>query len=348
MIVDNFPDREITTNNKQYLYFGGTSYLGMSTHPVFQNTLTNSIKKWGTSYGSSRNSNIKLSVYKNFETLFAKQIGSEDSISVSSGTLAGKLVLDCLSKSKTTFYHYPKTHPAILNCKSLPLFINGSLHSNLLNNIKEDIAVSVDAILSLDVEATSFEFLDKISQQKRITIIIDESHSLGIVGKYGEGIFGAISNENICRKIMISSLGKALGISGGIIAADRNFIAEIKNESIFISSSSANPAYLETYLLSQNLYALQGKKLNENLEFLFNDLDLGSKYKYNKNYPVIYSLENNIYDSLFDEGIVITNFKYPTYKNEMNRIVITANHSFEDLKKLKLALKNLFLEQIKD
>ena len=336
MIVNRFPDREITIHNKQYLYFGGTSYLGMSTHPVFQNTISNSIKKWGTSYGSSRSSNIKLSVYDKAEQLFAEQIGAEAAVTVSSGALAGKLVIDGLSKEgDKTFYHYPKTHPAVLNSKSLPLFIDDKLHPNLLNHTKEDIVITVDAVLSLEVNPTTFEFLNKISLQKRITLILDESHSLGLVGKHGEGIYDSISNQNLQQKIMISSLGKAIGLSGGIIAADKTFIDIIKNESIFISSSGMNPAYLDAYILSQDLFKQQREKLQENLEFLFKDLDLDSKFKYNINYPVIYCNDETIYKSLFENDIIITNFKYPTYKNLMNRIVITANHTHEDLDKLK-------------
>ena len=339
MIVDRFPDREITIHNKQYLYFGGTSYLGMAAHPKFQETIVQSINKWGTSYGSSRNSNIKLSVYEKSEQLFAKQIGAEDAVTVSSGALAGQLVIDCLSQTIETFYHYPKTHPAILNSKSLPLFIDGKLHPNLLNHTTEDIVITADAVLSLEVTPTSFEFLNEIPAHKKITLIVDESHSLGIIGTQGEGIFNTITTPNLQRKIMVSSLGKAIGLSGGIIAADKIFIDLIKNESVFISSSGMNPAYLEAYFLSQDLFKQQGEKLKTNLDYLFKDLNLNSKFKYNTNYPVIYSNDETIYKSLFDSGIIITNFKYPTYKVAMNRIVITANHTQEDLKKLKSALK---------
>lgn len=44
MIVDGFPDREIKVNGKSFLYFGGTNYLGLATHPEFQNNLISSIK----------------------------------------------------------------------------------------------------------------------------------------------------------------------------------------------------------------------------------------------------------------------------------------------------------------
>jgi len=340
MQVNNFPDRTITIDGKEYLYFGGTSYLGLATHSKFQEVLFQSIKKWGTFYGSSRSSNIKLSIYNQFEGFFAEQIGAEASLTVSSGTLAGRLVIDYFSKSISTFFHYPKTHPAILAQQSLPLFMDGKLHPKLLDNTLEEIVITADAILGLEVNPTSFDFLKEISSTKKITLVVDESHSLGIVGKNGEGIFNTISTNKIHQKIMISSLGKALGLSGGIIAGSKEFINILKEESIFVSSSAANPAYLETYLQTQEIYKKQYQKLQANLDFISSKLNLKESFKFDKDYPVIYCEDDAIYNQLIDKGIIITNFNYPTYKNKMSRIVITANHTFEDLKKLINILNN--------
>jgi 7-keto-8-aminopelargonate synthetase-like enzyme len=214
------------------------------------------------------------------------------------------------------------------------------LHPNLLNKTPEAIVITVDAVLALEVEPTSFEFLNAISPGKKITLVVDESHSLGIVGDHGQGVFKSISNENLERKIMVSSLGKALGLSGGVIASDSAFIEAIKEEILFISSSCANAGYLEAYLLSQDLIKQQYKKLKENLVFLFDDFKPKSSFKFSKNYPVIYCNEGDFYDNLYKKNIIITNFKYPNYNGLMSRIVITANHTQEDLKILKSFLLN--------
>ena len=334
MTVDGFPDRTITINGEEHLYFGGTSYLGIATQSEFQKLLFENIKKWGTFYGSSRNANVKLSVYDKAEQLFSEQVGSETSAIVSSGTLAGILTTDYLSKTISTFFHYPKTHPAVLVQHSLPLFVDGKLHSKLLDDIAEEIVITADAILSLEVTPTSFDFLNEISSKKKITLVIDESHSLGIVGKHGRGILNAISSEKLYRKIMISSLGKALGLSGGIIASDKKFINALKSEPLFVSSSGANPAYLETYLQTQDLYKIQQQNLQQNLDFLNLRLNLDKEFKFTDNYPVIYSNNDAIFAKLLENKIIITRFKYPTYKKPMNRIVITANHTKKDLEKL--------------
>lgn len=334
MTVDSFPNRTIIINGREYLYFGGTSYLGMATLSDFQEGLFENIIKWGTCYGSSRNANVKLSVYDRFEQFFASQIRSEASLAVSSGTLAGKIAINYLSKIIDTFFHYPKAHPVILKRNSLPLFIDGELHPKLMDNMAEDIVITADAIASSEVTPTSFDFLNEIPSYKKITLIVDESHSLGILGENGEGIFNAISSDNMVRKIMISSLGKAFGLSGGIIASDKSFIDKLKEESIFVSASGANPAYLETYLLTQDLYKKQQDKLKNNIAYLNSKLKFIKNLKFADNYPVLYSENDAIFETLLENDIIITRFKYPTYKNPMNRMVITASHNKQDLERL--------------
>ena len=338
MIVNSFPSSTIIVDDEEYLYFGGTSYLGMATHPEFQQILIESIKKWGTYYGSSRNSNIKLSVYDKAEQLFSNQIGAEKSVIVSSGTLAGKLTTEYLSRTIATFFHYPKTHPAILANHSIPLFVDGNLHPRLKDTVDEEIVITADAILALEVTPTSFDFLDEISLTKKITLVLDESHSIGVVGKNGEGVFNSILNKRIDRKIFISSLGKALSLSGGIIASNSNFINKLKEEPLFVSSSAANPAYLETYLQAQHIYTNQRKKLHSNITLLSRGLNKTKNLIFTDNYPVIYSNNDTIFARLLENKMVITNFKYPTYKNKMSRIVITANHTEKQLEQLRIIL----------
>lgn len=334
MIVNQFPDRTITVNGEKHLYFGGTSYLGMATHTAFQQILTRNLLKWGSFYGSSRNSNIKLDIYPKFEDYFTNLTLTEDSLVVASGTLAGRLVIDCLLNEFDAFFHYPKTHPAILAQNSQPLFKNGILHPNIKNGIEKKIIITVDAILSGEVTPTNFSFLDEIPKNTQVTLVIDESHTLGLLGENVGGISSTINHSIITRKIMVSSLGKALGLAGGIISSDKKFIQKIQKMTAFVSSSSANPAYLAAFLEARHIYKQQQTKLTDNLLFIDKHLKKHSTYNFNKLYPVIYTQNNTVFTELLANKIIITSFKYPTYKNNMNRIVITANHTKEDLLQL--------------
>ena len=182
MIVNEFPDRTILVDGVEYLYFGGTNYLGITTNTKFQDILFKSIKKWGTAYGSSRNANIKLSIYETAEKLLAKNLGSEASLTVSSGMLGGKLVVEQLSNTTDAIFHFPDTHPAIMNANSLPIEIKGELNPKIFDKNISKITVTTDAYPSQNVKPIDLSILLEIPKEKEINLVIDESHSIGIIG----------------------------------------------------------------------------------------------------------------------------------------------------------------------
>ncbi len=328
MIVDKYPDRKIRVNEENYLYFGGTHYLGMQNNTAFISIVNANLKKWGTSYGSSRNANIKLAIYNTFETYFANFLNFDASLSVSSGTLASFLVKDFFTRNNVTSFHLNNSHASIIFKKSTPVFIAGNLNPMLLDNKDEEIIITSDAILSLKTEATNFDFLQDIHPSKKVTLLIDESHSLGILGKNGGGISSDIHHPIIKRKILVSSLSKSYGISGGIIASDKVFIDKIKNNALFIGAAGVNPAYLQSIIDAKDIYQAQLKQLKSNLKYFYSRLNKQMLFRFSLDYPVCYYPEV-LKAKLFKHKIITTNFLYGN--NTINRIVITANHTKEDL-----------------
>ncbi len=333
MIVEKFPDRIIEIDQKQYLYFGGTAYLGLPTNKSFQDLVIQNILKWGTTYGSSRTANIKLSAYTAGEKFLAQHIGSKDAVTVSSGMLAGKLVLEKLKKQTDSFYHLNEIHSAIQIENSLPVFVNGKLNEHLSDSKPEKITILTDGVPSFQTKPVDLSFLKQISNQKEITLVIDESHSLGIIGENGSGIYSSIDFP-IKRKILVSSLGKAFGLTGGVIASDSEFIKEIKELETFTSAAGMNPAFVQTISDASEIYQTQHQKLLDNLNYIDSILIKNENVKFHKSYPLIYLLSKELVNTLKNENIIIASFKYTKEADPLNRIVITANHTKEDLDKL--------------
>lgn len=334
MKVTEFPDRVLKINGENYLYFGGTAYLGLPPNKKFQKILFKNIARWGTAYGSSRNANIKLTAYEKGETFLAKFIQVEAALTISSGMLAGRLLLETLESDTDVFYHFPDNHIAISTDKSIPFFINEELNPRLLDNKPEKITILTDAVATNTVTPVSLSILEQIPNQKEITLVIDESHSLGILGTNGNGIFSTINQSNIKRKIMISSLAKAMGLSGGVIASDADFINKIKANDTFVSSAGMNPAFVQTLADAEKMYWKQNKKLKENLSYIHSKLLPNENILFDKNYPIIYPRIENINTILASNKIIITNFKYTSETVYLNRIIITANHKKKDLDKI--------------
>jgi 7-keto-8-aminopelargonate synthetase-like enzyme len=334
MKVHQFPDRIIAIDHDEYLYFGGTAYLGLPTHPEFQKRLIKNILQWGTAYGSSRSANIQLTAYENGECFLANYIKADTAVTVSSGMLAGKLVIEVLTPLTDCFFHFPDTHPAIKTPNSLPVFIGEKLNPRLLDSVTEKVTILTDAVPSFHIEPIDLSILNSISSNKEITLIIDESHSLGILGANGCGIFSTIDLPAIKRKIMVSSLGKAFGLTGGVIASDVDFINQMVRQDTFVSSAGMNAAFVQTMADAEAIYVTQHQKLKDNLNYIDTHLIKNKAVRFNLDYPIIYPEIKGINEIFTANKIIVTNFKYPTDPRDLNRIVVTANHKKEDLDKI--------------
>jgi 8-amino-7-oxononanoate synthase len=331
MKVNEIPNRIISIEGEEHLYFGGTNYLGITTLSEFQTILLASFQKWGTSYGSSRSANIQLKVYKTAEDLLAKQIGTDAAVTISSGMLAGKLALELLQQTTDLVFYLPNTHPALLHPFSLPLLQNGKLNPFLFDPTVSKIGIVADAIPSLEVTPIDLSILLEIPKDKEITLILDESHSIGILGNKGHGVLNQYQLPNVHRKISIASLGKAFGLSGGVIAGDLDFISELQQQQAFIGASGMNPAFLETYINAQELYEVQRQKLQLNLSYVESNLIPNSAFTFAAAYPAIYFDNNELLNLLLENKIIPTSFPYPTASGKLSRIVISAHHTKEDL-----------------
>lgn len=331
MQLENLPNTTFFVDEKEYLYFSGTSYLGVAALPEFQELVIKGIQKWGTSYGSSRNANIKLAIYEKGETYFANFLNTEAALTVSSGTLAGQFAVKTLNTLVDEMYVMPKTHPAILPQNALPVFEDSEINSSLKFARNKKIGIVLDAIPALETQPFSFDFLTEIDISNTIYLLVDESHSLGIIGTNGCGISSEIPKKENIEIIVASSLGKAFGVTGGVIAGSSNFIDRIKKDNLFIGSAGMSPAFLEVFINAKEIYRTQLKKLQQNINYAFEQLKDNSEVTIDSSYPVFFHSNENIDTKLLNKNILITSFYYPTSTKKFNRIVLNANHTKKQL-----------------
>ena len=326
--------RSIAVNAENYLYFGGTAYLGLQTNSDFQEIVIRNIRKWGTSHGSSPLANIALAAFESCELYMAAFTHAQAAAVVSSGMIAGKIVIDLLAKNNSAFFHFDGNHEAIQYPDSQPFWVNGQLHENLLDANVENIVLLSDGVLTGKVHPFDEQLIDRISATKKITLVLDESHTLGILSKDGCGLYGTMTHPRIDRKISIASLGKAMGVSGGAIVSDQLFVDQVKQNEIYGSSAPMNPAFAAAIVDGAAIRSTQFNRLQQNLRYFCEILKRSNKIVFDPNYPLVYPSIDNIYQNLLSKKIVITNFQYPNSSEILNRIVITANHTKDDLQKL--------------
>lgn len=336
IFLDRTPGRVANIKGEEFLYFCGTSYLGICHNQAFKNHLIDGIELYGTNYGSSRISNIHLEIFERFEENIAKLTGAESALSVSSGFLAGQLVINYLQRS-SSFFYAPHVHPALV-CQQIDR--NEVPFNRWISEIPEQVAraeqksvvILSNSLDPLTVETYDFSWVEDLPVDKDIYLVIDDSHGLGVTGLNGEGVYKYINLPPHVKPVVISSLGKAFGVSGGIILSNKSFTKKLKTTPFFGGSSPISPAYLYAFLNSREHYEVSLSKLKTNISYFGSLVKSCNLFRYQSDFPVFYTSSNSLFGFLKKRKILISSFPYPSAEDPLvTRIVINSLHEKEDL-----------------
>ncbi|MEO1013023.1 MAG: pyridoxal phosphate-dependent aminotransferase family protein, partial [Bacteroidota bacterium] len=270
--TDSFPGRELMVKGRKFLYFGGTSYLGLQTDSIFQEAMIRNLRKYGTNYGASRNSNIRFSIYKKAEAHLAQTVGSESAVTLSSGYLAGQFVAQYFNTAKHKLFYAPNTHSALhlaTNKKQAVTFasLNIAIREHLEGKSKSVPVVLLDSIDFSGAHYPDFEGLKTLPLEK-VILIADDSHGMGVVGTEGGGVFRALRSLRPKELIVCASLGKGFGIQAGAIFASKSRTEQLVRTPFFGGASPTAPANLATLLECDSLYSQKRKKLRQHIHTL--------------------------------------------------------------------------------
>ena len=343
LTADGIPGRTVVCDGKEYLFFSGTAYLGMNCSTEFLSHLAEGMKTYGGNYSSSRNSNFRLNVYEEAEAHLAKFAGAEAALTVSSGYMAGQLTVRAFEETGA-FIFAPNAHPALWT-KPADFFYAAfndwvsKLPDTISANQSPELFIVTNSLDPLFAEQYNFDWVSLLPADRKITLIIDDSHGFGVTGKNGSGIYSRINRTANITLVVVSSFGKAMGIPGGIVFSDSKTIGLLKKSPWFNTSSPIPPAYLFAYLRSGQLYQQQRKLLSANILRFQSQVEHTGLFRYFENYPVFYTRQNDLASFLMDKNILISSFAYPLPEDDLiTRIVINSNHRKNDIDLLASAV----------
>ena len=332
--IDSFPGRETTINDTKYLYFGGTSYLGVQTHSSFQKIFIKNIKKYGTNYGASRNSNVRFSLFENVESYLAGIAGSEACTTLSSGYLAGQFVCSYFGQHNKLFYA-PNTHSALFQSKVKPYDTFSELNSALREFLISHQGVPpVVFVHSIDFSGTNFPHFENLKSLplKELILVVDDSHGIGVVGHEGGGVFRMLDALQPKELVVCCSLGKSFGVQTGAVFASENRICDMKTTAFFGGASPTAPANLTTIFEAETIYKERRKRLYRNMGIFTKKIADLNRFCYMENHPTFSYFDKNMTNYLFENRVIVTSFGYPKEDDSpMSRIVLSANHTKADI-----------------
>ncbi len=333
--IKHFPGRELRANGQVFLYFGGTSYLGLQTDPAFQKCHIANIKTYGTNYGASRISNVQLGIFEEAEQHLSTLVGSEACTTLSSGFLAGQLVAKEFNALQYERFYAPNTHCALFSMGAACFNSYSDLDTALRDAVREQQnktpVVFLDAI---DFEGNNYPHFRELQRLplNKVILVVDDSHGIGIVGKNGSGVFQQLRECHPKELLVCCSLGKGFGIQAGAIFGSTERIEQFTKTDFFGGASPAAPAALATLVQSEDIYRNKREKLLQNIELFSKGIVDISNFSWMKNHPAFSFSNPELASYLENNRIIITNFNYPAEDaSAMSRIVISADHSEADI-----------------
>ncbi|CCH03101.1 aminotransferase class I and II [Fibrella aestuarina BUZ 2] len=354
--IDQQPNRTIVHSRdggpeRTYLFFSGTSYLGIAQHPQMQALLTEGIARYGLHFGSSRNGNLQLAIYEEAEQKLALWTGAAAALTTSSGMVAGQVVVDWLARQPATdalVLQTAGTHPALwhplLKAQTVPFTPEGLLPA-LDPADQRPLCILTNSVDALRGEYYDFSWLSSI-RHRRVLLVVDDSHGIGVL--HGRrGIYPELAQlvekqlPNVTF-VVTASLAKAMGLPGGVILGPSLLIENLRRTAYFGACSPMPPAYAYAFVHAGPLYKDARKRLDDNVTLAEKRLIPTGLFTHGAGYPVFYTDHDELYPKLLKQGIFIYSFAYPTPADKANtRIVISAYHEPNDIDKLAEAIQHV-------
>jgi len=249
--IESAQNTEVMINGKRVLMFGSNSYLGLTNHPLIKEASQKAIEKYGTGCAGSRFLNGTLDIHIELEERIAAFTGKEAALIFSTGFQANLGVMSCLTGRNDYLILDEYDHASIYDGTRLSYSrVIKYAHNDMedlqrrLRSLPEESIkmIAVDGIFSMEGDIVKLPELVEIADRFDATLIVDDAHSLGVIGAKGAG---TSSHFNLTDKVGIitGTFSKSLASLGGFIASDRATIEYMKHHArSLIFSASMTPA----------------------------------------------------------------------------------------------------------
>ena len=218
--------------------FASYDYLGLNGHPDVVAAAKNAIDQFGTSVSASRLTAGERQLHRDLDSALALLHGAEDAVSFVSGHATNVSVIGSLLNSEDlivsdALIHNSVTEGAKLSGAKRILVPHGDLEAleralRLNRSRHRRALIVVEGLYSMDGDVPDLLDLVRLKQRYNAWLMVDEAHSLGVLGSTGRGIAEEQDVNPSLVDIWMGTLSKSLAASGGYIAGSRPLIELLK------------------------------------------------------------------------------------------------------------------------
>ena len=226
--ISSAQDTEVIINGKKVLMLGSNSYLGLTNHPKIKEAANAAVQKYGTGCAGSRFLNGTLEIHLELEEALARLVNKEAVLLYSTGFQVNLGVISALVGKGEYVLADKSDHASIVEgCQlSLGKFVRfahkdmAALESRLQKIDPEaGKLIVVDGVFSMEGDIIQLPDLCRLAKQYGAAVMVDDAHSIGVLGKNGAGTASHFGLTDQVQLIM-GTFSKSLASLGGFIASD--------------------------------------------------------------------------------------------------------------------------------
>jgi 8-amino-7-oxononanoate synthase len=265
---------EAIINGKRVLMFGSNNYLGLTTDRRVREAAIEAIKKYGTSVTGSRFMNGTLKLHLELEEKLAEFLGKEKVLVFSTGYQTNVGTISAIVGKDDIAIVDKEDHASIIDgCKmsfgKMERFKHNDLEDleKILKKLPEDRGkiVIVDGVYSMTGEIAPLPQIIEICKKHNARLMVDDAHSIGVLGKNGRGTANYFGCEKDVDLIM-GTFSKSFASLGGFIAGEKDVLFYIQHTArSFIFSAAIPPANLASALKALEIMQKEPERI-ENLK----------------------------------------------------------------------------------
>ena len=341
-------------SGQEVLNFCANNYLGLSDNKQLIEAAKNALDERGYGMSSVRFICGTQDLHKELETTISNFFKTEDTILYAACFDANGGLFEPLFTEEDAIISDALNHASIIDgvrlCKAKRYRYANADMADLEAKLQEAQAqrfriIATDGVFSMDGNVAPIDKIMELAEKYDALVMIDESHSAGVVGKTGRGV---TEKYNCMGKaeIITGTLGKAFGGAiGGFTTGRKEIIDMLRQRSRpYLFSNSIPPlvtaAGIKAFGLLQESNELQDK-LHENVDYFvakMKEANFDIKPTRSAICAVMLydaKLSQEFASELLDEGIYVTGFYYPVVpKGEARiRVQLSAGHKREHLDK---------------
>lgn len=282
-------------------------------------------------------------IHEEFESFLARQNGFESALVCGSGFLANFSLIEALPRKKDLLILDEEYHASgmvaskTLDAKVVLFRHNDANHLEAIIKSHDflRVIIAVEGIYSMSGDLLNREIFEVANRYNAI-LIVDEAHSVGVVGENLRGVFDLYGISPCPNHIKMGTLGKALGSYGAYILCSDHIAQYLQNRAKAIIYTTA-PSLFDIALGYQGfLYILKNKaqltsQIKERQAIINEAFDTKME-----GLIFAYALEEgcnvlSFQQKLIEEGFLVGAIRPPTVVKPMLRIIPRLGESSEQL-----------------